>query len=283
MDMGFKKAVAKLLPYGIRANLHVKRAARQFQSMPRIDCPPHGLRNRADLPLDEIFRSTHIEAEWKEASQALERFSIPDSTGGVNPGDRRALFHLVHFLKPQSVLEIGTHIGASTVHIASAMHLAARGSGKPSHLITVDISDVNSAEQRPWRNFGMEHSPAQMLEELQLGVSVEFVCDRSTDFARGSEEKFDLIFLDGDHSAGTVYQEIPMAINLLKEGGCVLLHDYFPGLEPLWSDGSVIPGPYLGAQRHMDEGAGFQVLPLGELPWPTKSGSKKTSLALLAG
>lgn len=42
-----------------------------------------------------------------------------------------------------------------------------------------------------------------------------------------------------------------------------------------------IPGPVLGVQRLLDEGAPFEVLPLGTLPWETKLGSRTTSLALL--
>ena len=41
--------------------------------------------------------------------------------GGVNPGDRQAVYYLIMALKPQNVLEVGTHIGASMPHIARAL------------------------------------------------------------------------------------------------------------------------------------------------------------------
>ena len=68
-------------------------------------------------------------------------------TGGVNPGDRRALYYLVRGLGLKQVLEIGTFL--------------------------------------------------TYLDE----------CD----------ESFDLIFLDGDHTAAMVYQEVPRALRRLRE------------------------------------------------------------------
>jgi len=61
----------------------------------------------------------------------------------------------------------------------------------------------------------------------------------------------------------------------------ILLHDYFPEMKPLWSDGSVFPGPFLAVNRLVKEGADLVALPLGSLPWPTKLQSNVTSLALL--
>ena len=76
----------------------------------------------------------------------------------MNPGNRRALFYLVKALKPTSVLEIGTHVGASTAHIAAAL-------APGSTLITVDINDANNGPKAYWRAFGLQRSPRQMLNE----------------------------------------------------------------------------------------------------------------------
>ena len=94
--------------------------------------------------------------------------------------------------------------------------------------------------------------------------------------------KFGIIFLDGDHRASTVYKEIPVALKCLEDGGVIILHDYFPNLEPLWKNQMPIAGPFLAIQRFIDEGVGFNIIPFGELPWSTKFGSNFTSLAILA-
>ena len=105
---------------------------------------------------------------------------------------------------------------------------------------------------------------------------------RSVDVLRDTDDRYDLIFLDGDHRLKTVAAEIPLAVHRLNPGGFILLHDFFPGLRPLWPDGKVIDGPQLAVPRAAAMPAGrWKVLPLGDLPWPTKLGTSKTSLALL--
>lgn len=239
------------------------------------------LRPRSEVSLESIFASDAIEASWNETRQDLEAFAIPDGTGGVNPGDRKAIYYLISAFRPASVLEIGTHIGASTAHVASALFRSRVKNGEPAALITVDIEDVNSAEGTPWLKHGMRHSPREMVDALGFGSFVEFVTDTSIRFAARCPSTFDFIFLDGDHSASTVYQEIPIALNLLNRGGVLLLHDFFPGMKPLWANGSVIPGPYLATRRLVREGLKLSIWPLGRLPWPTKLQSNVTSLALV--
>ena len=112
---------------------------------------------------------------------------------------------------------------------------------------------------------------------------MKFVRADSIEYLRNTDETFDFVFLDSSHLARLVYQEIPLALRVLEDGGSVLLHDYFPGNRPLWSDGELVPGPYLAIKRLRAEGAELDVLPLGALPWPTKLGSDVTSLGLLTG
>ncbi len=179
-----------------------------------------------------------------------------------------------------SVLEIGTHVGASTLHIAAALRkTAARGSSSPS-LVTVDIEDVN-ALGGAWQRYGLRASPREMLRAIDSEGIVRFVTGSSLDFMARGDDRFDLIFLDGDHAASIVYQELPRALRLLQPGGVIVLHDYYPDRQPLWPDGRVIPGPWLAVRRLRAEGAAIESFPLGDLPWPTKQGSHTTSLAIV--
>ncbi len=217
-----------------------------------------------------------------EVMPALRAFEIPDGTGGVNPGDRRAIFYLVSYLQARSVLEIGTHIGASTVHIAAAITSCRNTVAEDGAcLISVDVVDVNEPVSRPWLQHGTANSPADMIGRMGCTDVAEFVTASSLDYMRSCKRKFDFIFLDGNHAADVVYREIPAALRLLNPNGVILLHDFFPGAKPLWSNNVVIPGPFLATQRLEAEGSSFVVLPLGRLPWPTKLGSNVTSLALL--
>ena len=224
-----------------------------------------------------------IAAEWSDASSQIDRIVlIKDmTTAGVNPGDRRAIYYLIRAFRPRRVLEIGTNVGASTLHIAAAMKRNKEDDKGECNLVTVDILDVNNAPDAYWKRAGLPCSPRDNMVHLGMADFVEFVTTDSLSYFDRQATQFDFIFLDGDHAASTVYQELPRALKHLRTGGTILLHDFFPDRRPLWRDGAVVPGPSLAVDRFQDEGAKVQVLPLGALPWPTKLGSNVTSLALL--
>ena len=245
----------------------------------KVNFDLQNLRKSNEINLDQIFNSQEINEFWKNTSVAIEKFGIPDGTGGVNPGDRRAVFYLIASLKPKSILEIGTHIGASTVNIASA--LSKITTDEQFEFVTVDIRDVNSAKKKPWLKYGTKHSPKKMLEILGLSSKVQFITDTSLGYTKKSNQKFDFIFLDGDHTAKTVYEEISIALRLLNPNGVILLHDFFPSCQPLWANNSIVPGPFMAVNRIIKEQKNIQVKSLGSLPWPTKLDSNITSLALI--
>ena len=95
--------------------------------------------------LETVFNFPAIAQEWQAwASKLSQVCQISDRrTGGVNSGDRRALFYLARSFRPTRVLEIGTHVGASTVHLAAALIAASHR----SCLVTVDVEDVNDSAE----------------------------------------------------------------------------------------------------------------------------------------
>ena len=260
--------------------LTIRAGKKTLRQIPRLECDVTCLESVENVELKSLFTSHAIEMGWRDMKKKINAFVVPDMTGGVNPGDRKAIHFLIRGFKPSSVLEIGTHIGASTLQIASALCMNQIEDGKHAKLVTVDIADINDPISKPWLEYGASHSPVEMIEEMNFSF-VEFSRDTSLNYLDRCEQKFDFIFLDGSHLSGTVYREIPIALKLLNKNGLILLHDHFPNLEPLWSDGSVIPGPVLATERLKAEGAKLTVLPLGQLPWPTKLQSNITSLALL--
>lgn len=274
---------------------------RYLRKIKRILVPPQTLlekekRSLKDLPTQPIFLETlsaigvldlqavfkeHI-TYWEENSHEIYALMPPeDAFAGVNPGDRRAIHALITHLRPANILEVGTYIGASTLHIAHAQkQLQKEAPEKTYHLTTVDILEVNALDG-PWHKEGMAYSPQAMIKALGVEDRVSFIAQDSLQFMRKTTQRFDFIFLDGNHRANAVYQEVIAALNILNPQGYILLHDYFPSLEPLWSNGPIIPGPCLACQRLQQENPLLTVLPLGELPWPTKLASNITSLALL--
>jgi predicted O-methyltransferase YrrM len=96
-----------------------------------------------------------------------------------------------------------------------------------------------------------------------------------------TSERYDLIFLDGDHSTLAVYREISAALSILNPHGLIVLHDFYPVGKPLTPDGGAIKGPSTAADRIMSETRDLVFFPLGILPWQTKGGGNATSLALV--
>jgi predicted O-methyltransferase YrrM len=255
----------------------------RLRRVPAIQGDVAALGHTDEHSLAAMFAKAHNDPEWEVLAPRIAALGITDQAGGVNLGDRRAIFALVRWLHITSVLEIGTHIGASTVHFAAALRATSAALGRPDEfdLTTVDIVDVNDNRTRPWARFGSPHSPAEMIRQLGCEASVQFVARRSLEYMSECTKRYGLIFLDGDHSADTVYREIPAALRLLEQAGYILLHDYFPDLRPLWAGSAPARGPWLATERLRREGVRMRAIPLGALPWPTKRGSTVTSLALV--
>jgi predicted O-methyltransferase YrrM len=252
------------------------RDSAQILQLPRQLFHHPNLRQADSLDLQSCFSGDALTKDWAEDHAAICRvFGGEDLMGGVNPGDRRAIYALIHQLKPQSVLEVGTHIGASMLYIARALK---SGGGK---ITTVDIQDVNDPETGAWKSGGLRASPKEMAAQLGCADQVTFIAKPSIDYLYTTDETFDFIFLDGDHSAKAVYEEVAAALKHLRPNGIILLHDYYPDGKALFPDGNIIYGPFRALNRIMHENSAINILPLGVLPWPTKQGSHQTSLAIL--
>jgi predicted O-methyltransferase YrrM len=255
---------------------------RRLGRLPVVACNVDKLQKTSSADIAAALASADAAADWEQVAGQIRTFELPDSTGGVNKGDQRALYYLLRHFRPTAILEIGTHIGSSTLTMA----LAARGLRQSSppvatSICSVDLRDVNDPLSQPWKQYASKCSPREMIAKVGCSEFVSFRAEPSLAFLDRADGDFDFIFLDGSHAAPYVYQEVPKALRRLRPGGRILLHDYYPGLRPLWNDGFVVPGVHLAIERLLREGNRIGATPLGALPWPTKLGSNVTSLAIL--
>ncbi len=272
-----KSFVLKLIPTLIRRKLYEYFSRKKLNKIPNIHCDIRNLAALSDYNISDALNNNSLLLSWEEDKKIISNFNIPKMSGGINPGDQKAIYFLIKHFGFQKILEVGTHLGSSTV--ASA--LAIKSSDK-SVLITVDLNDVNDEKTTPWKNYGAAFSPKKMIKKINLSDKVNFFVDSSISFMSKWDDKFDLIFLDGDHSSHNVYQEIPLALKLLKPNGIILLHDFFPEGKPIWKNKVPDKGPFLAIKRILSENRGINLLPLGELPWKTKLNTNKTSLAIIS-
>ena len=275
--MGLAASIKKLIPIAIKQPLRDYVDDRKWRRQDKLAFDGAKLLPRSQVDIVAIMNDRAIGEAFAEDHVALARlYGSHEITGGVNPGDRRALYHLIAHFRPNRVLEIGTHVGASTLHIASAIRRFVDG----GTLTTVDILDVNGPKGA-WRSLGLPFPPAGYLSRLGLEGIVRFVNQPALDALKDGA-RYDFIFLDGDHAATTVYREISASLGILNPNGVILLHDFYPGGKPLNPDGLADPGPSMAAERISAEADDLIFLPLGNLPWPTKGGGNATSLALVA-
>ncbi|WP_082905703.1 O-methyltransferase [Bradyrhizobium centrolobii] len=267
--------VRRLIPSALKQPVRNYIDGRAWRQQPQLPFAALNLRPCSLVDVTAVMNDAAIGAAFTEDNAKIASvYGAGEVFGGVNPGDRRALFHLIAYFKPKRVLEIGTHVGASTVHIASALCRFV-DDGK---LTTVDIDEVNGP-QGAWKVLGLSAPPASFISRLGLEGITTFVTKPAAEMLQGPE-RYDLIFLDGDHSAPAVYREISAALKILEPQGLIVLHDFYPGGKPLTPDGGAIKGPSMAADRIYSETDDIVFLPLGLLPWQTKGGGNATSLAL---
>ncbi|MBU0858984.1 MAG: class I SAM-dependent methyltransferase [Alphaproteobacteria bacterium] len=273
-----KALLKKNIPLPVLNAARDMRDSAELVMTPRHNFAHDCLRPANDMALDPILSDTSVNADWERDHGAISAlFGNDDKFGGINPGDRRALYTLIATLKPTRVLEVGTHIGASTLYIACALKNSVPG----GHVTTVDILNVNDPVNGSWKKVGLPQSPQDFAQQIGCRDQITFVAQPSQDYMAATDERFDFIFLDGDHTARTVYREMAAALKILRPGGVILLHDFYPNARPLFPDGNLITGPFRALQRIMRENTAIRAVPLGRLPWPTKQGSHMTSLALV--
>jgi predicted O-methyltransferase YrrM len=269
--------IKKLIPAALKQPARDYIDGRTFRRQPNLRFDGTNLRPGSRIDLAAIMNDATVGAAFAEDNARIaSAYETGEIFGGVNPGDRRALYHLIAHFQPKRVLEIGTHVAASTVYIASALRRFVDG----GQLATADIADVNGPNAA-WKSLGMPAAPARYISDLGLEGITTFVTKPAAEMLQ-TPDRYDLIFLDGDHSPLAVYREISAALGILSPPGVIVLHDFYPGSKPLTPDGGAISGPSTAADRIKSETSDIAFIPLGNLPWKTKGGGNATSLALVA-
>jgi predicted O-methyltransferase YrrM len=274
-----KRTIKGIAPTSILAFAMISRERQKLSRIPRATFDVKSLRSLSRAEVETAFTDEAIKKAWcRDLELVNQVMPYEDIYGGVCPGERRAIYQLIAWVKPRRVLEIGTHIGASTLMIAQALKSHA---GPGGQLLTGDILDVNNPEQGAFRSLGTL-PPRDALRELGLQDRVRFEAKPALQLMRSLDQKFDFVFLDGDHSAAAVYKEVSVALDILAPHGLILLHDFYPKGKKIYPNGMIVPGPFLAAQRIHSELPTLNFVTLGELPWETKQGVRQTSLALVS-
>ena len=279
-----KSLIYGLVPEPIRRPLYEFVDKVRLSREPKRPVDYSDLAPLGSIDLDDVLTPGELEAEWQAEEAEIHRdvLKAAEVQYGCNPGDRRVLYHFVRRQKPRAILEIGTLFGVSTVFMAAALkrNMAEDPTYSPE-LHTVDIADVNDETDKRWQRFGLPASPRRMVEAVGMEQHVTFHVGDSAQFLAAPPRRFDFVFHDGTTASAGFYRDLQNLPNALAPDAAILVHVYLPEGKPLWLNEPPIRGPWRAITRLQREGVPIGARPLGDLPWPTKAGTNRTSIGLI--
>jgi predicted O-methyltransferase YrrM len=152
---------------------------------------------------------------------------IEKTLNGGGDSDRHlmTLFSICLSLKPKNILEIGVRNGVTTAALLEAANMT------DSMLYSVDIQDTL-------------YSPPEHLKSnwvFNKSCSLDFLNNWYETY--GSNNKFDLVYLDGWHSYDHVKQELDYLDKLVSPNSIILVHDLMYGnTEPYYHSDLTLDG-----------------------------------------
>ena len=170
--------------------------------------------------MTEVQRGLNIPEKYLHDDNYAQQIELPKGLDSipVTSAPYFTLYRLLRYLKPESVLEIGTQAGVS----ALVMSLAFRDNKMKSDIICVDPfypsgdNDGLSTLTNWYKN----------IYPSELKAGIRLILATSSEILPQLNKKFDFVFVDGSHQYEDVKYDCLMALSLLKPGGYFLAHDY---------------------------------------------------------
>lgn len=200
---------------------------------------------REELP---AFDTPDLAEQWAEALAVLTHVGELEVPCAMSVGARRVLFQVVRAMGARRVLDIGTYLGTSALAFALAV-------GEDGVVVSVDN------QPHHWREQGAR-SPDHLMRDAGMSGRVEFVTQDARGYLRQTEDRFDLISIDGWHEDFAVEDEVGLALGHLLPGGLIFLDDVQVEGEELPIGLDRIDGPRIALERMVQDGAPFRVVPV---------------------
>jgi predicted O-methyltransferase YrrM len=127
------------------------------------------------------------------------------------------ILHLIRRFKPSRFLEIGTHRGITTRTLAEKF---------PSmQIVTVDPGDQIAPSDRRRQQLP-EYLSQDEIGECVSSHSNVTVLKRRFEDIQWAGQRFDMIFVDGDHGVPAVVRDSLISLSLVNAPGVVIWHDH---------------------------------------------------------
>jgi|ERR1017187_2851205 predicted O-methyltransferase YrrM len=153
--------------------------------------------------------------------------------GNVSPFELEVISKLVKVAAPETIFEIGTFDGRTTLNLAAQ-------SGHNTRVYTLDLP----AESLDHTKLSLEYHDRKYVQKPQSGIRfhgtdverkiVQFYGD-SASFDYGPFlGKVDFIFIDGSHSYEYVLSDSLWAMKMIRKAGIIAWHDYVSAGHCCW-------------------------------------------------
>ena len=159
--------------------------------------------------------------QWK-ISQAKFESDLINPALAVSPwnGHRNFVYDLLPFLRPQTIVELGTHYGCSFF----AMCQSLKDNGMSSRIYAVDTWEGD--EQAGFYGNEVWETVNRTLTTYFGSVSAELMRMRFEDAVfKFKDESIDIIHIDGLHTYEAVQRDFTTWLPKLKKNGVVLFYD----------------------------------------------------------
>jgi predicted O-methyltransferase YrrM len=155
-----------------------------------------------------------------EVEDALRLQQVPEEYAG--------LVELVLGLAPRSYLEVGIGNGGSWLTM--------------SYLNRATLESSHAVDNLSYAFAGQRHDEVLFIRDYLSGLiaDVRFYHQNSGDFFQHCEHKYDVAFIDGDHSYVGVRTDYLDALRHVNPGGIMIFHDVnsqaAPGVAHFWGE-----------------------------------------------
>ncbi len=175
--------------------------------------------------IDDWFAFLGIEGEDRERGLAAAAEAERRAEGMTKGQDYRALAALTIYTQPMNIFEIGTFLGVTSDFFLSLLPEAKLVSIAYQNPRWKFLGRIFNNSSLAKEEVGSKVSPANRARFTQLyGNSHKLKADRLI----SNHGRFDLVFVDGDHSREGVAQDTVLAQAILAKGGAICWHDANP-------------------------------------------------------
>lgn len=180
------------------------------------------------LDLDPTLQ-IHNEGEWSGTKSLFSAFN----DAGVECEVGEFLYAVTRLLKPQNVLETGTHWGIGATYIGHAIKDNGHG-----FLQTLEFNNENfiKADERLHKQGLEKYATTYLLDVSKVEAN--------------NITKYDLIFLDTEPQ--TRFSELEKFYPMLNEGGYIFIHDLHRHMHQIPVEGHEWGWPYGKIPKEMD-------------------------------